>query len=96
MRMPNPATDALAMQWVDIDMYSGPPLPAHPRGAGVDVPGSQVAPTPIIRVYGVTDNGNSVLFKVEVRSAVLSLARFAQCTHSTSPLSSAKRAGGGA
>ena len=39
-RAVNPATDDVAFQWVDIDMYVGKPLPRHPI-QGRAVPGSR-------------------------------------------------------
>ncbi|KAG8332843.1 DNA polymerase delta catalytic subunit, variant 2 [Homalodisca vitripennis] len=48
----NPASDKLIFQQIDIDHYTGTPL------AGM--PGSQVAPVPVMRMYGVTADGNSV------------------------------------
>ncbi|TYZ60960.1 hypothetical protein PybrP1_001058 [[Pythium] brassicae (nom. inval.)] len=59
---------ALAFQWIDIDMYDGAPLARNPK-AGEPVPGlvasggsSQNAA--IIRLYGVTEHGHSVLMHV--------------------------------
>jgi DNA polymerase delta subunit 1 len=49
-------------QWLDIDMTSGIPLSENPSGQ--QVPGSNVGPVPIIRLYGCTNNGNSVLAHV--------------------------------
>jgi hypothetical protein len=54
--------EALAFQWMDIDMTSGQPLPANP--AGGDILGSREGPVPIIRLYGVTKQGRSVLLSV--------------------------------
>jgi DNA polymerase delta subunit 1 len=48
----NPKKDAVIFQQIDIDHYNGHPL------AGM--PGAQVAPVPIFRMYGVTMEGNSV------------------------------------
>lgn len=44
-------------------MYSGDPLAKNPA-AGRAVPGSKSRPVPIIRLYGVNDDGNSVLLHV--------------------------------
>ncbi len=44
-----PATHSLAFQWTSVDLMSGDPLPAHPRGGGLTVPGAPVGPVPIIR-----------------------------------------------
>ena len=49
-----------AFQWLDIDMYSGQPLPRNPC-ATRSVPGSRRKPVPVIRMYGVTEKGNSVM-----------------------------------
>uniref|UniRef100_A0A0A9YLY9 DNA polymerase n=1 Tax=Lygus hesperus TaxID=30085 RepID=A0A0A9YLY9_LYGHE len=48
----NPRTDTISFQQLEIDHYNGLPLP--------DMPGSQVGPVPIMRLYGVTMDGNSV------------------------------------
>jgi DNA polymerase delta subunit 1 len=48
----NPATDSITFQQIEIDHYIGPPM------AGM--PGAQIAPVPIMRMYGVTMEGNSV------------------------------------
>ncbi|KAK0090917.1 hypothetical protein PV325_000083 [Microctonus aethiopoides] len=48
----DPSKDALAFQQIEIDHYNGNPLPG--------MPGSRLAPVPIIRMYGVTMEGNSV------------------------------------
>jgi len=55
--------DDVAFQWVDIDMYTGKPLKANPA-AGRPVLGSAQGPVPILRFYGVTEAGNSVLLHV--------------------------------
>ena len=44
-------------------MYSGDPLPRNPC-ANRSVPGSRRKPVPIIRLYGVTQAGNSVLANI--------------------------------
>ena len=49
----------LAFQWCDIDVISGSPLPSNPDGTKVI--GSTQGPVPIIRLYGVTAKGSSVL-----------------------------------
>jgi DNA polymerase delta subunit 1 len=59
----DPAVDGMVMQWVDIDMYTGNPLAANPDKSK-KLPGSKNKPTPIVRLYGVTSAGNSVLFHV--------------------------------
>jgi hypothetical protein len=45
----NPSTSAIAFQWTAVDLMSGEPLPSHPRGNGLTVPGASVGPVPIIR-----------------------------------------------
>lgn len=49
----------LAFQWCDIDVVSGSPLITNPNGSKVI--GSTVGPVPILRLYGVTAKGSSVL-----------------------------------
>lgn len=60
---PPPAADvtskAIAFQWVDIDFYDGDPLPVHPRRE-LNVPGARSGIVPVLRMFGVTDAGNSV------------------------------------
>lgn len=53
----------LAFQWMDIDMASGHPLLHNPDGSG-KVIGPQEGPVPIIRLYGCTADGYSVLATV--------------------------------
>ncbi|CAH2267635.1 jg16926 [Pararge aegeria aegeria] len=48
----NSKKDALIFQQLDIDHYNGQPLQG--------MPGSQLGPIPIMRMYGVTMEGNSV------------------------------------
>ncbi|KOB68271.1 DNA polymerase [Operophtera brumata] len=48
----NPKKDSLVFQQLDIDHYNGQPVQG--------MPGSQLAPVPIMRMYGVTMDGNSV------------------------------------
>ncbi|KAK2581604.1 hypothetical protein KPH14_002110 [Odynerus spinipes] len=48
----NPQTDILTFQQIDIDHYIGQPLPG--------MPGSKIGPVPIMRMFGVTEQGNSV------------------------------------
>ena len=38
---------------MDLDCYDGDPMPG--------MPGSKVGPIPIIRMYGITEQGNSVM-----------------------------------
>ena len=46
-------------QWLDVDMISG--VPMDKNAAGGPILGSTVGPVPIIRLYGCTSKGNSVL-----------------------------------
>lgn len=58
--------DDVAFQWIDMDMYDGPPLASNPK-AGEPLPGLSAgsgAHAGIIRLYGVTESGNSVLMHV--------------------------------
>ncbi|XP_076249179.1 DNA polymerase delta 1, catalytic subunit [Calliopsis andreniformis] len=48
----NPKTDPLIFQQIEIDHYTGAPLPG--------MPGSKIPPVAIMRMYGVTEGGNSV------------------------------------
>ncbi|CAF4774299.1 unnamed protein product [Pieris macdunnoughi] len=48
----DPGTTSLIFQQFDIDHYNGKPIPG--------MPGSQLAPVPIMRMYGITMEGNSV------------------------------------
>ena len=54
--------EALQFQWMEIDTTTGPPLDANP--AGGDTVGSREGPVPIIRLYGVTKLGRSVMLSV--------------------------------
>jgi DNA polymerase delta subunit 1 len=58
----DPSTEDLTFQWLDIDMYSGPPLPSNPAG-GPRVGGNDRI-MPIVRLYGVTNEGNSVMANI--------------------------------
>jgi len=49
-----PQSRRVSFQWLDIDMTQGPPLTKNPK-PDEPVPGSQVGPVPIIRVYGCTE-----------------------------------------
>jgi hypothetical protein len=57
----NPA-EPLAFHWLDIDTVSGQPLESNPDGT--DVIGSTEGPVPVIRMYGVTAQGQSVMANV--------------------------------
>ncbi|KAJ8686284.1 hypothetical protein QAD02_022078 [Eretmocerus hayati] len=48
----DPSKDTLCFQQIEIDHYIDRPLPG--------MPGSKVGPVPILRMYGVTEKGNSV------------------------------------
>ena len=48
----DPSSDPLIFQQSDIDHYSGSPLPG--------MPGAQDGPVPVLRMFGVTMEGNSV------------------------------------
>lgn len=54
----DPAEEDINIQWLDIDMTSGPPLASNPK-RGSPVLGSNVGPVPVIRVFGCTDKGHS-------------------------------------
>lgn len=49
----------LLVHWIDLDMLSGPPLESDP--AGGDMIGSREGHVPIIRMYGVTQEGYSAM-----------------------------------
>ncbi|KAJ1460963.1 DNA polymerase family B-domain-containing protein [Pelagophyceae sp. CCMP2097] len=57
------ADAALAVQWLAIDTYNGAPLPRNPQ-AGRVVPGGQSKPVPIVRLFGVAAEGQSVCLHV--------------------------------
>ena len=46
------SVDPLVFQQIDIDHYTGDPIPGMPGGSS--------GPVPVIRMFGVTENGNSV------------------------------------
>lgn len=52
--------ESLAFQWMDIDIISGSPLDANPDGSS-DLVGSRENIVPVIRLFGVTREGRSVL-----------------------------------
>ena len=56
----DPKQNSLAFHWVDIDITSGSPLDKNPC-AGAKTIGSKEAIVPIIRLYGSTKDGSSVL-----------------------------------
>ncbi|CAK9013498.1 DNA polymerase delta catalytic subunit [Durusdinium trenchii] len=53
----------VVMQWVDMDMYSAAPLAHHPV-QGEQVPGLRSGEVPIIRIFGVSREGHSVMAHV--------------------------------
>lgn len=55
----NVADENLLFQWCDIDMTSSQPLTANPDGKAVV--GSLEGPVPVVRLYGVTKDGKSVM-----------------------------------
>lgn len=55
----DPKTSELSFQWLDIDHFNGTVLEVNPSGAAPQ--GSRVGPVPIIRIYGTTKEGRSVL-----------------------------------
>ena len=57
----HPDRSDLAFQWVDIDMYSGSPLASACGSMGTVKCGGSHGPQPIVRMYGVTEEGNSVM-----------------------------------
>ncbi|KAJ1440146.1 DNA polymerase family B-domain-containing protein [Ochromonadaceae sp. CCMP2298] len=58
----DPSVDSLPFQWLDLDMTSGDPMHANPDGK--QVIGSLEGPVPIVRMYGVTADGQSVMANV--------------------------------
>jgi len=51
----------LHLQWLDIDMFNGQSLTQNPNSNKPKVLGADKGEVPIIRVYGVNENGNSVV-----------------------------------
>jgi len=48
----NPGEESLIFQQLDVENYLGQPLPG--------MPGAQLGPVPVVRMFGVTMQGNSV------------------------------------
>lgn len=48
----NPKVDSITFNQLELDHYIGPIYG--------NMPGSQIGPVPIMRIFGVTDSGNSV------------------------------------
>jgi DNA polymerase delta subunit 1 len=53
-------TKNLDIQWIDMDVVSGKPLPQNPNPNKDRICGSQEGEVPILRCYGVNDQGHSV------------------------------------
>lgn len=51
----------LHLQWLDMDMVSDQPLPDNPNRAKKRVVGATEGEVPVIRIFGVTDQGNSIV-----------------------------------
>lgn len=66
----DPRERDLAFQWIDIDMYDGAPLSKNPKqgepvpGLVANANGTSNQNAAIIRLYGVTEEGNSVMMHV--------------------------------
>jgi DNA polymerase delta subunit 1 len=58
----SPTEQSIAFHWMDIDMTSGIPMSANPDGGAIL--GSLEGPVPIIRLYGVTRDGISVMASI--------------------------------
>lgn len=58
----DPKIHPLEFQWLDIDMTSGNPMEVNPSGG--EVVGALIGPVPVIRLYGSTSKGQSVLAHV--------------------------------
>ena len=50
----------LNLQWLDMDMTGGKPLSKNPNESQTRIVGSTTGEVPVIRVFGVTEAGNSV------------------------------------
>lgn len=57
----NPRNTSITLQWLDVDMTMGKRLDADPADPRKQVPGAPTGLVPIIRFYGVTEAGNSVV-----------------------------------
>ena len=55
----DPKTMSVPFHWLDIDMTSGSPLGSNPDGGSII--GSLEGPVPVIRLYGVTREGSSIM-----------------------------------
>jgi DNA polymerase family B, exonuclease domain len=61
--LPDDFTNAqdLNFQWIDMDVTTSPqPLQTNPNSSRTDVVGSPTGPVPVLRCYGVDENGHSV------------------------------------
>eukprot|EP00968_Pinguiococcus_pyrenoidosus_P017990 scaffold1833_cov255-Pinguiococcus_pyrenoidosus.AAC.8 len=56
-------TDAVVFQWIDVAMCDGDALQSNPC-AGKEVVGATSGPVPILRLFGVTESGNSVCAQI--------------------------------
>uniref|UniRef100_A0A7S4JRR7 DNA polymerase n=1 Tax=Odontella aurita TaxID=265563 RepID=A0A7S4JRR7_9STRA len=56
----DPSLSDLNLQWLDIDMISGRPLPRNPNPKKRKMVGATSGQVPVLRVFGVNENGNSV------------------------------------
>jgi hypothetical protein len=59
----DPVVRPLHFQWLSIDVCGGEPLKSNPA-PGRGVAGSKNAPVPVLLLYGVNDDGHSVLCRV--------------------------------
>jgi len=50
----------LNMQWIDMDVVTGKPLSKNPNAAKENILGSKDGPVPVLRCFGVDENGHSV------------------------------------
>jgi hypothetical protein len=50
----------LSLQWLDMDTIDGAPLTKNPNESSKHIVGSTTGQVPVIRVYGVSEKGNSV------------------------------------
>lgn len=54
----------MAFQWIDIQMYTGPPLAKNPDESQKSMPGVRRGMAPIIQLFGITEEGHSILAHV--------------------------------
>lgn len=60
----DPNTSSIDFQWIDVDMYDRPPLHFQTEVGSKIYSENSTQLVPVIRVYGVTATGNSVLLHV--------------------------------